>query len=262
MKYRKKPVVIEAEQFTQERLEAYLFNKEPLPPGLRVVQSSYHPSDRKVWGFTAGIETLEGFMKANIGDWIITGVKGEHYPCKPDIFAATYEPANVTAAIKLDQQGRDEPVAEVKSVQPGDRGSYGVVRFLVGDPNDMWSFPLPGAKLFLSSQSANPTIKESLTVAEPVAYMSEQGKESLRQFGQSSVVSGSARSMYTEFIHGLITTEQAEAYKDSCVREALEEAAQPSVPDQRKWNQSLGRDDAKFTDGWNACREAMLKGQK
>ncbi len=39
------------------------------------------------------IETLEGEMTANVGDWIIRGVKGEFYPCKPDIFAATYEAA-------------------------------------------------------------------------------------------------------------------------------------------------------------------------
>jgi hypothetical protein len=39
------------------------------------------------------IHTLEGDMRAELGDWIIRGVKGEHYPCKPDIFEATYEPA-------------------------------------------------------------------------------------------------------------------------------------------------------------------------
>lgn len=38
------------------------------------------------------IETLEGVMTAQLGDWIITGVNGEQYPCKPDIFAKTYEP--------------------------------------------------------------------------------------------------------------------------------------------------------------------------
>ncbi len=37
------------------------------------------------------IETLEGTMRGNPGDWIITGIKGERYPCKPDIFEATYE---------------------------------------------------------------------------------------------------------------------------------------------------------------------------
>ena len=57
-KNRKKPVVIEAYQ-----------------------------TDKEVY-----IETLEGTMKANVGDYIITGVNGEKYPCKPDIFAKTYEP--------------------------------------------------------------------------------------------------------------------------------------------------------------------------
>jgi hypothetical protein len=40
------------------------------------------------------ISTLEGRMRADPGDWIITGIKGERYPCKPDIFAATYEPVS------------------------------------------------------------------------------------------------------------------------------------------------------------------------
>ncbi len=39
------------------------------------------------------IKTLEGDMRADMDDWIIRGVMGELYPCKPDIFAATYEPA-------------------------------------------------------------------------------------------------------------------------------------------------------------------------
>jgi hypothetical protein len=43
---------------------------------------------------TLEIETLEGTMRAQPGDWIITGVKGEIYPCKDDIFRATYEPAD------------------------------------------------------------------------------------------------------------------------------------------------------------------------
>ncbi len=40
------------------------------------------------------IETLEGTMRAEPGDWIITGINGERYPCKPDIFAKTYEPVD------------------------------------------------------------------------------------------------------------------------------------------------------------------------
>lgn len=91
--FRKKPVVIKAEQFTQEKLEAYFFDGGQLPEGLCVTSSHIHKGDRKIWSFRAGVKTLEGFMTAEVGDWIITGVKGEHYPCKPDIFAATYEPA-------------------------------------------------------------------------------------------------------------------------------------------------------------------------
>lgn len=59
-KYRKKPVIVEAHQTS-----------------VPVV-----------------VKTLEGNMYAQPGDWIITGVKGERYPCKPDIFEATYEPVD------------------------------------------------------------------------------------------------------------------------------------------------------------------------
>lgn len=73
MKYRKKPVVIEAVQFSAI---------SPLPDGVTYDGLGY-----------AVIKTLEGDMRVTDGDWVITGVKGERYPCKPDIFAATYEPA-------------------------------------------------------------------------------------------------------------------------------------------------------------------------
>ena len=46
------------------------------------------------------VRTLEGHMRANLGDWIIKGVKGEFYPCKPDIFEATYEPLNKAVAME------------------------------------------------------------------------------------------------------------------------------------------------------------------
>lgn len=59
--YRKRPVVVEAVQLT-EQIE---------------------------------IETLEGIMIGRAGDWMITGVNGEQYPCKPDIFEKTYEPCDV-----------------------------------------------------------------------------------------------------------------------------------------------------------------------
>lgn len=81
MKFRKKPVVIEAVQFTDALTPADLFAF--LGSFDRVDVSKEHML----------IDTLEGVMKANRGDWIIKGVKGGFYPCKPDIFEATYEPA-------------------------------------------------------------------------------------------------------------------------------------------------------------------------
>lgn len=77
--FRKKPVVIEAVQFdgTFASVEA-----------MQIPSCSHDLGSR-----TLEIETLEGVMVAQPGDWIIKGVKGEFYPCKPEIFAATYDPA-------------------------------------------------------------------------------------------------------------------------------------------------------------------------
>jgi hypothetical protein len=91
-KFRKKPVVIEAEQFTEDLALRMLIDKEPGPFGLQA-SGNYHPPSRTVSRAWIGIKTLEGVMRADIGDWIIRGVNGELYPCKPDIFAATYDPA-------------------------------------------------------------------------------------------------------------------------------------------------------------------------
>ena len=79
-KFRKKPVVIEARQLTRDNG----------PELWEWAKSKPHWSpDGEVDGLT--IFTLEGRMKADFGDWIIRGVQGEFYPCKPDIFEATYE---------------------------------------------------------------------------------------------------------------------------------------------------------------------------
>lgn len=79
MKFRKKPVEIDAEQFIvgDRPSENLMFMQWPVQ------------KDEK--GFFLTIETLEGNHRANEGDWVITGIKGERYPCKPDIFEATYE---------------------------------------------------------------------------------------------------------------------------------------------------------------------------
>jgi len=85
-KFRKKPVVIEAVQVPTERADAGWTD------AIHFLESSktrWKGGNSKPMGFT--IHTLEGDMRADPGDWIIRGVKGEFYPCKPDIFAATYE---------------------------------------------------------------------------------------------------------------------------------------------------------------------------
>src|SRR5262245_27539580 len=76
-KFRKKPVVIEAFQWTGQRPHEWpeWATKLVLRGGKDLV-----------------VETLEGTMRADLGDWIIKGVQGEQYPWKPDIFFTTYEP--------------------------------------------------------------------------------------------------------------------------------------------------------------------------
>ena len=91
MKYRKKPVVIDAVQLTDKHIENHLFYGDPLPENLVLRSAGYNKERLEIGYYKVGIQTLEGFMEARIGDWIIKGVAGEFYPCKPDIFEATYE---------------------------------------------------------------------------------------------------------------------------------------------------------------------------
>jgi len=93
MKYKKKPVVIEAVLFNGDR------NWSESPEWLIAATKKGRDEVGALHVFppTARIMTLEGPMKASAGDFIIRGVKGELYACKPDIFAATYESVSETA---------------------------------------------------------------------------------------------------------------------------------------------------------------------
>lgn len=86
MKYRKKPVVIEAMQFTDKEKDAVYH----WASGQQMNVYPAFDDNRKP---VLRIPTLEGEMTASIGDFIIRGVNGEFYPCKPDVFEKTYEPA-------------------------------------------------------------------------------------------------------------------------------------------------------------------------
>lgn len=82
MKYRKKPVVIDAIQWTGDNEPEIM----KFTNGIAIADDNPSPD-------YLTIPTKEGNMKADLGDWIIKGVKGEFYPCKPDIFEATYDEA-------------------------------------------------------------------------------------------------------------------------------------------------------------------------
>ena len=76
--YRKKPVVVEAIQWDGNLETLNVFPKEDTEP-VKLRDGDLY------------IQTLEGEMRASIGDFIIKGIQGEFYPCKPDIFEKTYE---------------------------------------------------------------------------------------------------------------------------------------------------------------------------
>ncbi len=96
MKYRKKPIVIDAEQF--------LLDGKSLPDGVEKYRPTIAELEKLLDqgtqpmlspdGHCFVVKTLEGMHFVSDGDWVITGVKGEKYPCKDDIFKATYEPAS------------------------------------------------------------------------------------------------------------------------------------------------------------------------
>jgi len=92
-KYRKKPVIIEAFQMTEDRF----WHNTDWPVWLHEAWQKGKEKMGGLWRWQNGrfaVGTLEGPMIANPGDWVIKGVKGELYPIKDEIFILTYEPAN------------------------------------------------------------------------------------------------------------------------------------------------------------------------
>jgi hypothetical protein len=103
VRYRKKPVVIDAIQFTGKGDAGGVID------WVGAWDATAHIFEAADGGLT--VETLEGSLRASPGDWIIRGVKGEFYPCKPDIFAETYEPASA-----LPPDERIELLADARDV--------------------------------------------------------------------------------------------------------------------------------------------------
>jgi hypothetical protein len=117
-RFRKKPVVINAHRYEtgEEGWKALMRWLESL--GLEGEDSDGSDGSPGMWLAddypSLIIDTLEGEMRADKGDWIIQGVKGEFYPCKPDIFDATYEPADQPTEPAVDLEGLRERVRELE----------------------------------------------------------------------------------------------------------------------------------------------------
>ena len=96
MQFVKKPVVVEARQFTANADLPSLLQWVTDHGGIAEIITTTRNHDKEhPYGFdypTIAINTLEGQMLASAGDWIIKGVLGEFYPCKPDVFEAVYSP--------------------------------------------------------------------------------------------------------------------------------------------------------------------------
>lgn len=117
MKIRKKPVIVEAVQYPCEHPALRRCGCDPNWPN---TDGPSPPQGCSACG-KEYIETLEGRMIVSPGDWIITGVQGEHYPCKPDIFEATYEP------VSEPDEHEPMPAADVLAdLEPAEREALGV----------------------------------------------------------------------------------------------------------------------------------------
>jgi hypothetical protein len=107
-KYTKKPVTIEAIQWTKGTMDEVLTWMPSNRVVIRVLGMEENPYESLKWTYEYFIQTLEGEMKISEGDYIIKGVKGEFYPCKPDIFEATYDKVYVTE--------EQDPILELKEM--------------------------------------------------------------------------------------------------------------------------------------------------
>jgi hypothetical protein len=166
-RWRKKPVVIDAWLLSKENAEA-----------VQTWAGASCIGNMTATGFDylgLNIKTLEGTMFAEIGDWIIKGVKGEFYPCKPDIFAATYEPAALTDP----RQPSEAPVTADEKLMNRDREAIAEILFGLKCPELAQHFtyaafrektgPVPGVESALAALIALPVgggVEVDLMMAE------------------------------------------------------------------------------------------------
>ena len=132
MKYRKKPIVVEAIKYEKD----HIGRMQDFCDKLR-----YNPHDNEYY-----VETLEGCMKVADGDFLIKGVNGEFYPCKADIFKKTYD-----------------------LVTEKDNEKAYMIEFCNGEAyDDSWSYPIE--KVFMSFEKAKDYIKSQYLEVKPEEY--------------------------------------------------------------------------------------------
>jgi hypothetical protein len=116
VKFRKKPIVIEAHMIGNDGWPDSIWQ------GVNSGAITLHLERRPPRGVVGHVEirTLEGTMRGEVGDWIVRGVAGEFYPCKPDIFAETYEPADTPAQPSQPQQaGVTDAIVRAEGIKEG-----------------------------------------------------------------------------------------------------------------------------------------------
>lgn len=93
-RFRKKPVEVRAYQFTQAMIEAHLFDKVPLPEGVMLGRSSYHPERREIHSSRFFVRTMLGDSATVVAtDWVLPEpVADRFYPVNADVFERTYDP--------------------------------------------------------------------------------------------------------------------------------------------------------------------------
>ena len=100
MEYRKKPVVIEAFKYGIDYVPDWFMDKVTSNEIITYVGTDIRDSSE----YYCEIKTLEGIMRGNYGDYIIKGVKGKIYACKPDIFEMTYELASISSQTEMSNE--------------------------------------------------------------------------------------------------------------------------------------------------------------
>jgi hypothetical protein len=145
--YRRKPSCVEAVQLTQDAVTSHVLDKTPLPDGCIVTSSEAHPPTRQVHRAVVRLQTKERELVMP-GDWIVRNADGVLSVCKPDIFAAVYEPA----------ASPDEPAETIRELQTVMRevGSDLVENFVGEDAEERYGIQEHGKRLIRAANACDP----------------------------------------------------------------------------------------------------------